>query len=88
MARFHTLKVKDIKRETADAVSVAFEIPPQQQPEYQFKQGQYITLKMSIGGEEIRRSSSIESIRSAVRPNRNNSLCSLRPAALKTETLS
>jgi ring-1,2-phenylacetyl-CoA epoxidase subunit PaaE len=59
MARFHTLKVKDIKRETADAVSVAFEIPPQQQPEYQFKQGQYITLKMSIGGEEIRRSYSL-----------------------------
>ncbi len=59
MARFHTLKVKDIKRETADAVSVAFEIPPQQQPEYQFKQGQYITLKMTIGGEEIRRSYSL-----------------------------
>ncbi len=59
MARFHTLKVKDIKRETAEAVSVAFEIPPQQQPEYQFKQGQYITLKMTIGGEEIRRSYSL-----------------------------
>ncbi len=59
MARFHTLKVKDIKRETSDAVSVAFEVPPQQQPEYQFKQGQYITLKMTIGGEEIRRSYSL-----------------------------
>ena len=35
MARFHTLKVKDIRRETSDAVSVAFEVPPQQQPEYQ-----------------------------------------------------
>ncbi|MEO6303370.1 MAG: FAD-binding oxidoreductase [Bacteroidia bacterium] len=59
MARFHTLKVKDIKRETSDAVSVAFEVPAQQQPEYQFKQGQYITLKMTIGGEEIRRSYSL-----------------------------
>ncbi|MBA2610437.1 MAG: 2Fe-2S iron-sulfur cluster binding domain-containing protein [Bacteroidetes bacterium] len=59
MARFHTLKVKDIKRETSDAVSVAFEVPPQQQPEYQFKQGQYITLKMTVGGEEIRRSYSL-----------------------------
>ncbi|MFN8229941.1 MAG: FAD-binding oxidoreductase [Bacteroidia bacterium] len=59
MARFHTLKVKDIKRETTEAVSIAFEIPPMQQPEYQFKQGQYITLKLSIGGEEIRRSYSI-----------------------------
>lgn len=59
MARFHTLKVKDIKRETSDAVSVAFDIPALQQPEYQFKQGQYITLKLNINGEELRRSYSI-----------------------------
>lgn len=59
MARFHTLKVKDIKRETADAVSFSFEVPPQQQPEYQFKQGQYITLKLTVKGEEIRRSYSL-----------------------------
>jgi ferredoxin-NADP reductase len=42
MARFHTLKVKDIRRETADAVSIAFDIPLAIQHEYQFKQGQYI----------------------------------------------
>lgn len=59
MARFHTLKVKDIRRETSEAVSVAFEIPPQVQPEFQYKQGQYITLKLTINGEEIRRSYSI-----------------------------
>ncbi len=59
MARFHSLKVKDIRRETADAVSVAFDVPPQQQPEYLFKQGQYITLKMKIKGEEVRRSYSL-----------------------------
>jgi ring-1,2-phenylacetyl-CoA epoxidase subunit PaaE len=59
MARFHTLKVKDIRRETAEAVSVAFDIPPQQQPEYQFKQGQYITLKLNLDGEEVRRSYSL-----------------------------
>lgn len=59
MARFHTLKVKDIRRETADAVSVAFEVPPTKQPEYQFKQGQYVTLKLMIDGEEVRRSYSL-----------------------------
>ena len=59
MARFHSLKVKDIKRETADAVSVAFDVPPQAQHEFQFKQGQYITLKLTVKGEEIRRSYSI-----------------------------
>ncbi len=59
MARFHQLRVKDIKRETPEAVSVAFEVPPQQQPEYLFKMGQYITLKLTIKGEEIRRSYSL-----------------------------
>lgn len=59
MARFHNLKIKDIRRETSDAVSVAFEVPPQQQPEFLFKQGQYITLKLNIKGEEVRRSYSL-----------------------------
>ena len=59
MARFHTLKVKDIKRETSDAVSIAFDVPAQVQHEFQFKQGQYITLKLTVKGEEIRRSYSL-----------------------------
>lgn len=59
MARFHTLKVKDIRRETADAVSIAFDIPLAVQHEYQFKQGQYITVKLNVNGEELRRSYSI-----------------------------
>ncbi len=59
MAKFSPLKVKDIKRETADAVSVAFDVPITLQTAYQFKQGQYITLKLKINGEEIRRSYSI-----------------------------
>ncbi len=59
MAKFYSLKVNDVKRETADAVSVAFEVPPQLWPEYQYKQGQYLTLKLKVNGEEIRRSYSI-----------------------------
>ncbi len=59
MARFHSLKIKDIKRETTEAVSIAFDVPLQAQHEFQFKQGQYITLKLTVNGEEIRRSYSI-----------------------------
>jgi len=59
MSKFNSLKVKDIRRETSDAVSVAFDIPPVLQIAYQYKQGQYITLKMNINGEEVRRSYSI-----------------------------
>jgi len=59
MARFHTLKIKDIKRETPEAVSVAFDVPAPQQPEYLFKQGQYITLKLKLHDQEVRRSYSL-----------------------------
>jgi ring-1,2-phenylacetyl-CoA epoxidase subunit PaaE len=59
MSKFNALKVKDIRRETQEAVSVAFEIPPVLQIAYQYKQGQYITLKLNVNGEEIRRSYSI-----------------------------
>ncbi|MGZ3883124.1 MAG: 2Fe-2S iron-sulfur cluster-binding protein [Bacteroidia bacterium] len=59
MTKFSALKVKDIKRETAEAVSVAFEVPITLQTAFQFKQGQYITLKFMINGEDVRRSYSI-----------------------------
>jgi ring-1,2-phenylacetyl-CoA epoxidase subunit PaaE len=59
MAKFYKLKVRDVRRETSDAVSVAFEIPVQLAAEYQYKQGQYLTLKLKTNGEEIRRSYSV-----------------------------
>lgn len=59
MPKFHSLKVRDVKRETEDAVSVSFEVPQELQDDYQFTQGQYLTLKTDIDGEEVRRSYSI-----------------------------
>jgi ring-1,2-phenylacetyl-CoA epoxidase subunit PaaE len=59
MSKFNSLQVVDIVRETPDAVSVAFKVPESLQKEYVFKQGQYLTLKFKINGEEIRRSYSI-----------------------------
>ncbi len=56
---FHTLKIKAVKKETADCVSVSFFIPAQLQKEFVFEQGQNITLKKNIDGEELRRSYSI-----------------------------
>lgn len=56
---FHTLKVKTIKKETADCVSVSFTVPELLQKEFEFEQGQNITIKKNIDGEEIRRSYSI-----------------------------
>lgn len=56
---FHPLKIKDIKKETADCVSIAFDVPDQLKATFAFEQGQNITLKSTIDGEEIRRSYSI-----------------------------
>jgi ring-1,2-phenylacetyl-CoA epoxidase subunit PaaE len=59
--KFHPLTVSDIRRETADCVSVAFHIPTELKESYQFVPGQYLTLRTTIGGEDIRRSYSISS---------------------------
>src|ERR1035437_7408727 len=59
MSKFHTLKVVDIVHETADTVSIAFEVPDNLKQEFKYKQGQYLTLKFNINGEELRRSYSI-----------------------------
>ncbi len=59
MAKFHSLKVIDIRKETTDCVSIAFEVPDHLKNDYQYTQGQYVTLKLNIGGEEIRRSYSL-----------------------------
>ena len=58
-SHFRALQVEDIRRETADCVSVAFSVPPAYREEFRFIQGQNITIKTQIGGEEIRRSYSI-----------------------------
>lgn len=57
--KFHTLKVKSIKRETSDSVSLTLDVPADLKADYTFTQGQYITFKKSFDGEEIRRSYSI-----------------------------
>ncbi len=58
-ARFHSLRVADVRRETADAVSLTFDIPPELATAYAFAAGQYLTLRATVGGEDLRRSYSI-----------------------------
>ena len=54
---FYSSRVLEVRRETADCVSVALEIP---HPEtFSFVPGQYLTLKTQIQGAEVRRSYSL-----------------------------
>jgi len=56
---FHLLRVRDVRQETADCVSVAFDVPEELRKAYTFKAGQYLTLRTELGGEDVRRSYSI-----------------------------
>ncbi|HTR30183.1 MAG TPA: 1,2-phenylacetyl-CoA epoxidase subunit PaaE [Puia sp.] len=56
---FRTLKVADVRRETTECVSVLFAVPDELREEFRFQQGQNITVRMTVAGEEVRRSYSI-----------------------------
>jgi ring-1,2-phenylacetyl-CoA epoxidase subunit PaaE len=57
--RFHRLAVHDLRRETDDAVSMTFKVPNELADDYAFAPGQYLTLRTTMDGEEVRRSYSI-----------------------------
>ncbi|XLS29315.1 2Fe-2S iron-sulfur cluster-binding protein [Flavobacteriaceae bacterium M23B6Z8] len=59
MADFHSLSIKEIKRITPNAVTLTFDIPEALQSDFQFKAGQYITIKKELDGTELRRAYSV-----------------------------
>ncbi|MCW3476970.1 1,2-phenylacetyl-CoA epoxidase subunit PaaE [Limobrevibacterium gyesilva] len=56
---FHPLRVADVRRETPDTVSIAFDVPSALRDAFSYAPGQYLTLRTRLGGEEVRRSYSI-----------------------------
>jgi len=58
-ALFHDLTVRRIEPDTAEAVIVTFEVPPELRGTFGFIQGQYLTLRKTIEGQDLRRSYSI-----------------------------
>ena len=59
LLHFHLLKVKNIIKETKDCVSVSFDVPENLKEIFSYTQGQNLTIKTNINGEQIRRSYSI-----------------------------
>ena len=59
MSKFYPLKIKEIIRETSQAVSISFEIPENLKEEFNFSAGQYITIKMDTEDGELRRAYSL-----------------------------
>ena len=56
---FHALRVKSITPDTDEAVIVSFDVPTALQSDFQFTQGQHLTLRTELNGQEQRRSYSI-----------------------------
>ena len=56
---FHPLRVREVLPDTAEAVVVAFDVPPELREVFSFTQGQYLTLRTEIAGTDLRRSYSI-----------------------------
>jgi len=56
---FHALRVAEVVPETAEANSIRFEIPPELRERFAFRPGQHLTLRATLGGEEVRRNYSL-----------------------------
>jgi len=59
MLQFHPLKVAAVEPETESAVCVTFDLPAELTEAYRFVQGQHLTLRTELDGEDLRRTYSI-----------------------------
>ncbi len=59
MSNTHSLKISDIRQETKDAMSVCFDVPDALKADFEFKQGQYLSVTREFDEEELQRSYSI-----------------------------
>ena len=55
MAQFYSLPVRQVKQETPDAISIEFEVPEAYKDVFKYRAGQYLTLKVDVNGESLRR---------------------------------
>ena len=59
MSQFHMLAISELHNETEACVTIGFQVPSELKDTFTFKAGQYITLKTTVNGKELRRDYSI-----------------------------
>ncbi|MBQ0734540.1 1,2-phenylacetyl-CoA epoxidase subunit PaaE [Aquimarina celericrescens] len=59
MTDFYPISVAEVQKETKDCTAITFDIPEELRERFMFKQGQHLTLKASINGDDVRRSYSL-----------------------------
>ena len=59
---FHDLTIREVRRETPDSVAISFDVPDALIDAFAWVPGQYLTLRATVDGQDIRRSYSIASL--------------------------
>jgi ring-1,2-phenylacetyl-CoA epoxidase subunit PaaE len=67
--KFHDLQVANITPEAAGAVAITLQVPNELQSGFNFKAGQFLTLRATIDGNDVRRSYSISSSENSFKQN-------------------
>lgn len=57
--KFYPVVVKDVEKTTDECSVVSFELSDEVKSDFRFRQGQYLTLRAKINGEDVRRSYSL-----------------------------
>ncbi|WP_353140010.1 2Fe-2S iron-sulfur cluster-binding protein [Limnohabitans sp.] len=75
---FHELSIKKVSPEASGSVAITFDIPSQSLEKFHFEPGQFLTLRASVKGQDVRRNYSISSPRSQLL-NRSELEIGIRP---------
>jgi ring-1,2-phenylacetyl-CoA epoxidase subunit PaaE len=59
LSKFHPLTIASVARETRDAIALTFDVPAALRDAFRFEPGQHLTLRTTIGADDVRRSYSI-----------------------------
>ncbi len=59
MTEFYDIQLKEVYKETEDTTVLSFDVPEELKKDFAYRQGQFLTLRATINGEDVRRSYSL-----------------------------
>lgn len=57
--KFYPIQLKEVQKTTEEATILTFEVPKELKETFKYREGQHLTLKANINGEDLRRSYSL-----------------------------
>jgi len=59
VSEFHNITLSQVYKETDDTTVITFNVPQELKEDFKYRQGQFLTLRATINGEDVRRSYSL-----------------------------